>query len=82
MYIAMIGNPARRHWVWAVIFALALELGMLLTPYSQVFNVTVNARFIMVIIAAHAIFGATLGLLARWLANATNPSGLPSTQPA
>ena len=44
MYIAMIGNPARRHWVWAVLFALALELGMLLTPYSQVFNIAVNAR--------------------------------------
>jgi hypothetical protein len=24
MYIAKIGNPARRHWVWAVLFALAL----------------------------------------------------------
>src|SRR6266404_5032687 len=39
MYVAMIGHPTRRHWVWAVVMALALELGLLLTPYPQVFNI-------------------------------------------
>jgi hypothetical protein len=67
MYFAMIGNPLRRHWAWAVVMALALELGMLLTPYPQVFGIAVTTRFIMVTVAAHAIFGVGLGLAVRWL---------------
>ena len=46
MYVAMIGDGARRHWAWAVLMALALELGMLLTPYPQVFHIAVTPRFI------------------------------------
>jgi hypothetical protein len=69
MYLAMIGNPARRHWVWAVLMALVLELGMLLTPYPQVFGIPVTTRFVVVTIAAHSIFGVGLGLAARWLGN-------------
>src|SRR5688572_29221752 len=29
MYLALVGGGARRHWVWAVLFALGLELGMI-----------------------------------------------------
>ena len=65
MYVAMIGNPSRRHWAWAVLMALALEIGMLLTPYPQVFNIPVTARFVAVTVAAHAIFGVGLGLIVR-----------------
>ncbi len=43
MYVAMIGNPSRRHWVWAVLMALGLELGMLFTPYPQVFSACQSA---------------------------------------
>jgi len=68
MYVAIIGNPTRRHWTWAVLMALALELGMLLTPYPQVFNIPVTARFVVVTVAAHAIFGIGLGLTVRALA--------------
>lgn len=32
MYLAIVGD-GRRHWIWAVLFALGLELGMLFTPY-------------------------------------------------
>jgi len=66
--LAMIGDATRRHWAWAVLMALALELGMLLTPYPQVFNIPVTTRFVMVTVAAHAIFGIGLGLAVRWLA--------------
>src|SRR4051794_27292706 len=52
MYIAIIGNPTRRHWAWGVVMAVALELGMLLTPYPQVFGIPVTTRFVMVTIAA------------------------------
>jgi hypothetical protein len=65
MYVAMVGNPTRRHWAWAVAMAVALEVGMLLTPYPQVFNIPVTTRFVMVTVAAHAIFGVGLGLTVR-----------------
>ena len=67
MYIAMIGNATRHHWAWAVLMALALEIGMLLTPYPQVFNILITPRFVMVTIAAHAIFGICLGYATRWV---------------
>src|SRR6266404_1010758 len=35
MYVAMIGDARRRHWAWAVVMAVALELGMLLTPFLE-----------------------------------------------
>jgi len=68
MYIAMIGNPTRRNWAWGVVMAVALEVGMLLTPYPQVFNIPVTARFVTVTVAAHAIFGVGHGLATRRLA--------------
>lgn len=68
MYLAVVGDATRRHWAWAVFFALILELGMLLTPYPAVFNIPVTARFVAVTVAAHAIFGVGLGLSVRWLA--------------
>ena len=52
----------------AVLMALALELGMLLTPYPQVFGIAVNAYFVAVTIAAHGIFGVGLGLTVRFVA--------------
>jgi hypothetical protein len=67
MYLALIGDARRRHWAWAVIFALGLELAMLLTPYPAVFNIPVTARFVAVTVAAHAIFGLQLGLAVRKL---------------
>lgn len=73
MYLAIIGDGRRRHWAWAVAFALVLELGMLFTPYPSVFNIPVTARFIIVTVAAHAIFGVGLGLSIRWLARWSTP---------
>jgi hypothetical protein len=81
MYVAMIGDATRRHWAWAVLMALGLELGMLLTPYPQVFGIPVSARFVMVTIAAHGLFGVALGLAVRRLAN--SPKRLaPGLQPS
>lgn len=68
MYLAMIGDSARQHWAWAVLMAVGLELGMLLTPYPQVFHIPITPRFIVVTAAAHAIFGVVLGIFVRWLA--------------
>jgi hypothetical protein len=68
MYLAIIGDGTKRHWAWAVLFALSLELAMLVTPYPTVFNIPVTPRFVLVTVAAHAIFGVGLGLSIRWLA--------------
>jgi hypothetical protein len=67
MYLALIGDARRRHWSWAVLFALGLELGMLFTPYPNAFGIPLTARFVIVTVAAHAIFGVGLGLCVRWL---------------
>jgi len=77
MYLALIGD-ARRHWAWAVLFALALELGMLFTPYPSVFSIAVTGRFIAVTVTAHAIFGAILGLVVHKLASLCAPILAPS----
>lgn len=74
MYVAMIGRPTRRHWAWAVLFAVGLELGMLFTPYPGVFGIPVTTRFVVVTMAAHAIFGVGLGLSVRWLARRNDVS--------
>jgi hypothetical protein len=71
MYMALIGNPRGRRWTWAVVFALTLELGVLLTPYPAVFSIPVTSRFVLVTMAAHGIFGLILGGCIAWLDRAT-----------
>jgi hypothetical protein len=68
MYLALIGDGRRRHWAWAVLMALALELGMLLSPYPRVFGIPVTPRFVFITLAAHAVFGTGLGLSVKRLA--------------
>lgn len=62
MYMAMIGEGTRRHWGWAVLMAVGLELAMLFTPYTQVFAIRLTANFVLVTLAAHLIFGAAMGI--------------------
>jgi hypothetical protein len=68
MYLALIGDAQRRSWLWAVVFALGLEFAMLVTPYSDLFRIPVTATFIAATLAAHAVFGISMGLTARRLA--------------
>jgi len=65
MYAAMIGDARRRSWWWAVVMAVGLELGMLLTPYPQFFAIKVAAAFVVVTLLAHVVFGISLGLIFR-----------------
>lgn len=65
MYLALIGDGSRRHWGWAVLMAVGLELAMLFTPYPNVFGIHVTALFIVVTLIAHLIFGVALGLFSR-----------------
>lgn len=73
LYLALVGDPRRRRWSWAVALAVVLELGMILTPYPRVFHIPLTARFVAVTMAAHAIFGVGLGLSARWFAAWNSP---------
>jgi len=73
MYLAIIGDASRRHWLWAVLFALAVELAMLLTPYPNVFNITMTTAFVVATVVAHSIFGASLGFATRRLSRASKP---------
>jgi hypothetical protein len=45
----------------AILFALGLELAMLMTPYPATFGIRVTAIFVAVTLTAHAIFGVTMG---------------------
>lgn len=65
MYMAMIGDATRRSWLWAVVLATALELGMLLTPYTGYFGIHMTLRFVVVTMVAHLVFGVALGLYAK-----------------
>jgi len=67
MYVALIGDGARRHWAWAVLMAVGLELAMLFTPYPHVFGIHITAAFVLATLAAHLIFGVGLGWLTAWL---------------
>lgn len=71
MYLAAIGDAARRSWAWAVAMAVGLELWMLLSPYPRFFGIHVGATFVAVTLAAHLVFGVALGWYAsqasiRW----------------
>jgi hypothetical protein len=68
MYLAMVGDPRKRHWAWAVALAVALELGMLATPYPRVFGIAITMQFVGVTVAAHGVFGVGLGLTVKRLA--------------
>lgn len=73
MYIALVGDSARRHWGWAVLFAVGLEAGMLLTPYPGVFGLRLTAQLVVVTLAAHLVFGVCLGLAVRSLLARPSP---------
>jgi len=65
MYMALIGDASRRSWLWAVVLAVGIELGMLLTPYTSFFGIGMTALFVAVTLTAHTIFGVALGLFAK-----------------
>jgi hypothetical protein len=65
MYMAMIGDAGRRSWLWAIALAAGLELAMLFTPYTSFFGINQTARFVVVTLVAHIIFGVALGLYSR-----------------
>ena len=74
MYLSLIGDGRRRSWLWAVVFAVGLELAMLYTPYPSVYGIKVTAAFVAATMAAHAIFGVVMGLVTRRMSRQWQPS--------
>ena len=70
MYTALIGDGEQRHWGWAVLMAVGLELGMLLTPYPAFFGIPLTGTFIAVTLTAHLIFGVVMGAFVQRLSRA------------
>ena len=73
MFVAWLGEITKSRWIWGMAMAVGLELGMLLTPYPNVFGIPLTATFVGVTLAAHFLFGATMGLSARRLASNWRP---------
>lgn len=61
MYAAIVNGQWCRLWWVAVVFAVGLELGMLFTPYPATFGIRMTSLFVVVTLAAHGIFGVTMG---------------------
>lgn len=74
MYVALIGDATKRHWGWAVVFAVGLELAMLFTPYPAFFHIPLTAKFVIVTLLAHLIFGIVMGLVTLKLWKRSAPS--------
>ena len=81
MYVALVGDP-RRHWLWAVLMALVLELWMVLSPYPGVFQIHLTATFVAVTMLAHLIFGVALGFACRRLPIPWSRAAARPPQPA
>jgi len=80
MYMALIGpaQARRRSWAWGIVMAVGIEIGMLVTPYAKSFGIPVTGTFIAVTLAAHAVFGAVMGLLAKQLSLQPAPGNPPA----
>ncbi len=74
LYVALIGDASKRHWGWAIVFAVGLELAMLFTPYPAFFGVALTAKFVAVTLLAHLVFGIVMGLATARLWNFLTPS--------
>ncbi len=66
MFLAMVPRASRRAMLWgAVAWAMAVEVTLLLTPYTVFLGLPMNGRFIFLTASAHLLFGVALGLWCR-----------------
>ena len=78
MYLAMMGDGTKRKWFWAVVMAVGLELGMLFTPYPNVFGIQLTGLFVIVTLTAHLIFGVVMGKAAQQFSLHWEPKKVPA----
>ena len=73
MYMALVGDAYKRSWLWAILFATGLEFALLYTPYTTFFAIPLTLTFVVITMAAHAVFGIVLGLLTRRMSSPAAP---------
>ena len=66
MFLALVPKPSAPKLFWgAILFALAVEMILLATPYPLFFGLALDQRFIALTLSAHLIFGVVMGLWLR-----------------
>jgi hypothetical protein len=55
---------AGRHWAWAILWGVALETLMVISPFFRIFALTGNYPAIALAYGGHVAFGIVLGLIA------------------
>ncbi len=64
-----IGAVQVRSWkpvLWATAMAVGIEVCLLISPYASFFGIHLTARFVVVTVIAHIIFGLFLGAYFAW----------------
>ncbi len=75
MFLALVSFFRRPSLFWgAVVWALFVELMLLLTPYANFFGLKLDARFLFLTLTAHLVFGIALGLYCRRRLTLSQPS--------
>jgi hypothetical protein len=67
MFVAAVGEIGQGSWKWAILMAVGLEAAMLATPYTRYFGISLNAKFVMVTLTAHLIFGIAMAVVGAGL---------------
>jgi hypothetical protein len=62
---AALARPGRRHWSWAVAWAMVLETATVVTPFARVYGIAGQADLLFVAYAAHLAYGVPLGLIVQ-----------------
>lgn len=70
---------AWRPVLWATLMAVGIEVCLLLSPYAAFFDIHMTARFVVVTVMAHIVFGIGLG---AWFARHARRWRLPMAAPA
>lgn len=64
---AALARPERRHWAWAVAWAMVLETATVATPFGRVYGIAGQGDLLFIAYAAHVAYGVPLGLIVqRW----------------
>jgi hypothetical protein len=64
-----IGDVRARAWkpiLWATLMAVGIEVCLLVSPYADFFGIHMTARFVVVTLLAHVVFGLGMGAHVAW----------------
>jgi hypothetical protein len=74
--IAYVIVAKKRHWLWAIAYALGLETIAVVTPFAQIFSLSGNYKSLFIAYSGQIAYGLPIGLMtwrwdstAKWLSN-------------